>query len=72
MAPEAILARNLKRLRARRGLSQETLADEAGVNRTYLGDLENANHSTTLNKLAALAKALGVKPSDLIDDEFAP
>jgi transcriptional regulator with XRE-family HTH domain len=72
MRVEAILARNLKRLRNLRGLSQEALADEAGLNRTYLGLVENAKNSISIGRLAKLAKPLGVKPRDLIDDEYEP
>lgn len=72
MRLEAILARNLKRLRKLRGLTQEALADEAGVNRSYLGRVENAKNSISLKKLAKLADKLGVKPIDLIDEEFEP
>ena len=72
MRPEAILARNLKRLRAVRGFSQEALAHEAGLNRTYLSDVENERNSISLRKLAALAAVLKVQASDLIDEEYEP
>jgi len=72
MRLEAILARNLKRLRQMRGLTQEALADEAGINRTYLGLVENAKNSISIGKLAKLADKLGVKPTDLIDEDFEP
>jgi transcriptional regulator with XRE-family HTH domain len=72
MRPELILARNLKRLRQLRGLSQEALAHDAGLNRTYLGLVENAKNSISIGRLAKLAKALGVKSCDLIDDEYEP
>jgi transcriptional regulator with XRE-family HTH domain len=67
MGSRAILARNLRRLRDARGINQESLADAAGMNRSYLSDLENEKYAASVDMLDALAAALGVKPSDLID-----
>lgn len=55
-----ILARNLRLLRAKRGLSQETLAFEAGINRTNLSDVERSIRNVSIDNLSRLAKALGV------------
>ena len=69
----ALLSRNLKRLRRLRGnISQEALADKAGVNRTYMGKIENGAHSVGLKTVDKLAKALGVRACDLIDPDFEP
>jgi transcriptional regulator with XRE-family HTH domain len=38
-----VLARNMRRLRAERGLSQEALAHECGINRTYLSGVERSS-----------------------------
>lgn len=56
----------LRALRQRRGLSQEALAAEAGMNRTYISDLERGQYSPSLTAIAALAAALGVKPHELV------
>lgn len=72
MHPRAILARNLKRLRNIRSMSQEDLAHEAKMDRTYLSDLEREKYAATVDMLLALATALGVKPNDLIDEEYEP
>jgi transcriptional regulator with XRE-family HTH domain len=66
MAPIAKLAAKLKRLRQRAGLSQEELAAAAGISRTYLSRLETAMHDPTLGVVERLAKALKVKPTDLL------
>ena len=55
-----ILARNLRLMRAKRGLSQETLAFEAGINRTNLSDVERSIRNVSIDNLSRLAKALGV------------
>jgi transcriptional regulator with XRE-family HTH domain len=61
------LARNLVKLRSDKGWSQEQLADEAGLHRTYVSGIERQVRNPTLSILERLAKALGVKPSALLD-----
>ncbi len=56
-------------IRARRhelGLSQEGLAAEAGLDRTYLGGLERGERNPTLRVLWKVAKALDVAPSGIL------
>lgn len=60
------LAANLRRLRLERALSQEAFADEAGIHRTYVSDLERAARNPTIKIVETLAKALGVSASDLL------
>ena len=48
------------------GLSQEELAARAGVHRTYIGMIERAEKNITLENIEKIAKALGLKPSELI------
>ena len=64
--PKKILAANLKRLRTQAGLSQEALADRAGLHRTYVNSVEGGHRNVTLENIFALAKALGTAPSALI------
>jgi transcriptional regulator with XRE-family HTH domain len=66
MAPIERMAARLKALRERRGLSQEELAEAAGISRTYLARLETAKHDPTLTVIEKLAKALKVKAADLL------
>ncbi len=61
-----LLATNVRTMRAERGYSQERLADEAGLHRTYVGDVERCEHNPTLGMLEALADAFGVQPADLL------
>ena len=67
MSLREILARNLRRLRAERGLSQEELAHRAGVNRNYVGMIEREENAATVDTMEQLAAALDVDATDLID-----
>jgi predicted DNA-binding ribbon-helix-helix protein/DNA-binding Xre family transcriptional regulator len=60
------LARNLRRLRVARGLSQTELAAKAGIARPHLSRLENRTYDTGLDTVSKLAAALGSKPLDLL------
>ena len=61
-----ILASNMKRLRAQASLSQEDLADRAGIDRTYVSALERRVYAASIDLLAKLAAACGVEPADLL------
>ncbi len=65
------MARNLRRLRAERGLSQEELAHRAGLNRNYVGMIEREENAATVDTMEQLAAALGVGPTALIDADAA-
>ena len=71
MSLREILARNLRRLRAERGLSQEELAHRAGVNRNYVGMIEREENAATVDTMEQLAAALDVDATDLIDPDAA-
>ena len=58
------VARNLKRLRHEKGMSQEELADRADINRNYVGMIERSENAATVDMLEKLADALGAKPID--------
>jgi len=53
--------------RLKLGLSQELLAERAGVHRTYIGMIERAEKNITLENIERIALALGRKPADLLD-----
>ena len=59
-------AANLRRLRHAKGISQEDLAYEAGVNRTYVSKLEKGVSYPGLEIIAKLAAVLEVEPAELI------
>lgn len=60
------LGRNVRRYRLERELSQEALADEAGIHRTYVSDVERGSRNPTIVIVEKLALALAVSASDLL------
>ena len=66
---DEILVRFGERVRQERkvkGLSQEELAEKAGVHRTYIGMIERGEKNITLTNIRKIASALGVSISDLL------
>jgi transcriptional regulator with XRE-family HTH domain len=63
------LAKNMRRLRAARGLSQEALAYECGMNRTYLSGVERSERNVSIDMVARIAKGLKVDPWKLLKDD---
>jgi transcriptional regulator with XRE-family HTH domain len=61
-----IFAVNIKRLRKERGMSQEDLAFESGLHRTYISGIERGIRNVGLDNVGVLAKALGVDPWETI------
>lgn len=64
--PKKILSQNVRRLRVATGLSQEALADRAGLHRTYISSVERGERNVSLENIFVLAKALGVEPAELV------
>ena len=64
----ATLADNLRTLRKEQGLSQEALADKAGLHRTFVGAVERCERNISLDNIGKLAVALAVHPSNLLAD----
>lgn len=56
-----IVARNMRKLRAERGWSQEYLANEAGLNRTYLSAIERSEQNISIDNLYRVAEGFGVE-----------
>jgi transcriptional regulator with XRE-family HTH domain len=61
------LAKNVRLLRRRKGWSQEAFAEEAGLHRTYISDLERGSRKPTITVVDKLATALGVTVGQLLD-----
>lgn len=64
----AVLAARVKGLRIGRHLSQATLAERAGMHRTYLSSIERGRRNVPLDTVCRLAWALGVDVPDLFTE----
>ncbi len=62
-----LLGANVRYHRKRLGLSQERLALDAGLERSYVSDLERGTRNPSVRALGRLADALGVEPKSLLD-----
>lgn len=56
----------VRELREKKGLSQEGLALESGLDRSYVGGVERGERNISLENIEKLARALGVNPSELL------
>ncbi|WP_341313506.1 helix-turn-helix transcriptional regulator [Paraburkholderia sp. IMGN_8] len=65
---QGLIAKNLRLLRDKRGMSQETLADRAGLHRTQLSVIERGRRNMKLETLISLAAALDVTEIELLTD----
>lgn len=63
-----VVAAAVRAFRRKRGWSQEALGARADLHRTYIGAIERCEENLTLRTLDKLAKALGVKPIELLRD----
>ena len=60
------LAERVKTLRTELGISQESMALEAGIDRTYASQIERGISNPSLRVICALAEVLEVDPTDLL------
>ena len=60
--------RRLREVRQGRGISQEKLAELAGLHRTYVSSVERGQQNISLLNIESLAQALGVKMAELMPD----
>jgi transcriptional regulator with XRE-family HTH domain len=69
-----LLGQNVRAARIARGMSQEQLAFEAEMKRSYVSDLERGTRNPSVRALGRLAKALGVEPPELLrrSDQIEP
>ncbi len=63
-----LFAKNVRTTRILQGVSQEKLAERAGLHRTYIGMIERAEKNITLKNIAKIAFALKVKPESLLSN----
>jgi transcriptional regulator with XRE-family HTH domain len=65
--PRVVFGRQLAELRREAGFSQEALALESGLARSYLGGVERGQRNIALINICRLAVALSVRPSKLLE-----
>jgi transcriptional regulator with XRE-family HTH domain len=61
-----VFATNLRRLRNAKGMSQDELAYEAEISRSYLSQLEKGSFYVSIKIIGKLAKTLGVEPDEFL------
>jgi transcriptional regulator with XRE-family HTH domain len=62
----AIIGSNIRRYRRALGLSQEKLAELAGLHRTYVGAVERGERNISVKNIEKIAKVLGIEPYQLL------
>ena len=62
-----VFGNRIRQLRLELRLSQEELAEKAGVHRTYIGMIERAEKNITLCNIEKIASALNIRLTDLFD-----
>lgn len=61
-----LVGKNIRRLREDKDWSQEQLAAETGLHRTYISGIERGVRNPTVTIIAKVAEQLGVKPEDIL------
>lgn len=61
-----VFARNLRAIRQTRGISQEKLAELAGLHRTYVSSVERGQRNISIDNIERLAHALSITPLELV------
>ena len=69
---DKVIKNNIKELRKKRGLTQQQLAEKIGISQVHLGRLESNARSMDLEQVEKIAAALGVKPFDILPQEWQP
>jgi len=64
--PQVLFGQGLRNLREKRKLSQEKLADKAGLDRTYISSCERGKRNVSLSTICLIAKALNLAPYELL------
>jgi transcriptional regulator with XRE-family HTH domain len=70
MKAQVLVAKNVRRLRVELGLSQEALAVDAAIDRTYVSRIERGLENPTVAVLEKFAAALGISIADLFNDQL--
>ncbi len=68
MAIQHILGANVRRIRERKGWSQDMLSEVSGLHRTYISGIERGVRNPTVTIVERIAEALDVPPPELIKE----
>ncbi len=71
MRGRELVGRNVRRIRVAKGVSQERLAFDSGVDRSYLGGVERGEENPTVDTLDRLAATLAVPLKEFFADQDA-
>ena len=66
-----VFGKNIRRFRVKAGLSQEAVAERMGVDRAHVSSMERGQQNVTLFMIWHLSQALGIKPADLLNEDFS-
>ncbi len=64
-----IVAKNIRKYRKKAGFSQEELAANCGLHRTYIGAVERGERNLSIKNIEIIAKALSIRPSQLLEGD---
>jgi transcriptional regulator with XRE-family HTH domain len=70
LSAREVFARNLRRARRMKDVSQEELALRAGLSRPYVGSVERGERNVSIDNMGLLAQALGVPLHDLVNPDM--
>lgn len=70
LSAREVFARNLRRARRLKDVSQEELALRAGLSRPYVGSVERGERNVSIDNMGLLAQALGLPLHDLVNPEM--
>lgn len=62
------IGKRIRAIRKSQGLSQEQLANDASLDRSYMGGIERGEHNFNVMTLIKIAKTLGIKVEELFSD----
>ena len=62
--------KRVKELRLQKGISQEKLANIAGLDRTYMTQVENGKRNLTIEKIRQICKGLNISLSDFFNSDY--
>ena len=66
-----VFAKNIRLVRVSLGMSQESMAAEAGLDRAFVGTLERGQRNISIDNIELLSKALGMPAHELMDPDLA-